>query len=73
MAHTIEIKKLELIKGANHLIDIYNHYLVVYLKHYDTIIRAEYITDPVNELTEGIARIKEGVDITFTTNTYQIT
>lgn len=63
---------MSVIEDSKHLIEIFNHTLIVYLKLGTKIIRAIEVFDPPNDLTDVINRIKYGMDITVTNETYKI-
>lgn len=72
MDYHIEIKKLKTIKGSNHMMNIFNHKLIIYLKHGKTSIKSVMVDDPLNELRSSISKITEGMDINMTPETYKV-
>lgn len=72
MEYNIQIKKLSVIKDSTHLVDIFNHHLIIYLKHGTTSIKSVMVDDPLNELKDSLNKITKGIDINITPETYQI-
>lgn len=66
----IEIKKLGKVEDIEHRVDIFNHHLMVYLKHGNTRIKGVYVEDPSNGLMDIIDDLKNSVDFVIESNTY---
>lgn len=71
MDYHIEIKKLGEIKDSTHLVEIFNHHLIIYLKHGITTIKSVMVDDPLNELQSTLEDITLGIDINMTSDTYK--
>jgi len=70
--YSIQINKTTKICDSDHLIDIYNHKLVIYLKHGVTLIASVMVEDPVNNLTDSIEKLKNRIDINMAHISYYI-